>query len=102
MLRCLIGDLVAAATVVAAADPPERSRLAQGLIEQADAAHRFAKRLGRAHPDWGNGSLMSRALLVPQQKSSPQDSEDFLWSLAMVAGLVAKRKMQPALNSSVI
>ena len=98
----MIGDLVAAATVVATADRPVRSRLAQDLIEQADAAHRFAKRRGRAHPDWGNGSLMSRALLVPQHNSPAQDSEDFLWSLALVAGLLAKRKRASEPNSSLI
>ena len=59
MRRVLIGDLLAAAAVIgAAADPAQTSR---SLIAEADAAHRYAKRFGRPHPEWGNGSLMARA-----------------------------------------
>ncbi|WP_282157775.1 hypothetical protein [Shimia thalassica] len=31
------------------------------MIEQSHAAHRFFKRFGRAHPLWGDGSLMALA-----------------------------------------
>ncbi len=35
------------------------------LLAEADAAHRYAKRHGRPHPMWGNGSLMARAMADP-------------------------------------
>jgi hypothetical protein len=61
MRRVLIGDLVAAVQVLAAADRSQRAALAQGLIAEADAAHRYMKRYGRAHPQWGIGTLEARA-----------------------------------------
>ena len=61
MRRVLMGDLVAAAQVLAAADRHERSVRAKGLIAEADAAHRYMKRYGRAHPQWGIGTLEARA-----------------------------------------
>jgi hypothetical protein len=61
MRRVLMGDLVATAQVLAAADRHERSVRAKGLIAEADAAHRYMKRYGRAHPQWGIGTLEARA-----------------------------------------
>jgi hypothetical protein len=92
MRRCLAGDILAAARVVAAADPARRKPLAQSLIAEADAAHRYAKRKGRAHPLWGNGSLMSRVLLLPPRPQINQQSADFLTALALIAQLLAQRK----------
>ena len=65
MRRCLIGDLLAAASVIAAADPALMQISGARLIAEADAAHRYAKRHGRPHPRWGNGSLMARAMAEP-------------------------------------
>lgn len=68
MRRILIGDLLAAAAVIrAAADPAEAT---QTLITEADAAHRYAKRFGRPHPVWGNGSLMARAWVASATQPS--------------------------------
>jgi hypothetical protein len=61
MRRVLMGDLVAAAQLLAAADAPLRAALAQRLIAEADAAHRYMKRYGRSHPQWGIGTLEARA-----------------------------------------
>ena len=65
MRRCLIGDILAAASVIPAADLPHMQISGARLIAQADAAHRYAKRHGRPHPTWGNGSLMARAMAEP-------------------------------------
>jgi hypothetical protein len=92
MRRCLAGDLIAAASAIAAADPATREALAQSLILQADAAHRYAKRLGRAHPLWGNGSLMSRALLLPPAAPVDRQSSAYLRALSLIAQLLAQRK----------
>ncbi|MGV8951955.1 MAG: hypothetical protein ACOH2M_12690 [Cypionkella sp.] len=100
MRRCLWGDLLAAADVVAVSDPLQRRQIAQVLLDQADAAHRYAKRFGRAHPLWGNGSLMSRALLVPHVHRPDQAAGDFA-AIAVVANLLAQRKTQHGAKSSV-
>ncbi|WP_417721222.1 hypothetical protein [Salipiger sp.] len=59
------GDLVAAARALLAAAPGARWRLARDLVARADAADRFLDRHGRVHPEWGNGTLMAAALVLP-------------------------------------
>lgn len=62
MRPVLIGDVLAAARVLR--DLPEEARgveLAR-LLAEADLADRIRKRTGRAHPRYGNGSLMAAAL----------------------------------------
>jgi hypothetical protein len=92
MRRCLAGDLLSAAEAIAAAAPGAQDPLARRLIQQADAAHRYAKRFGRAHPHWGNGSLMSRALLMSPHPATDRQSPAFLEALALIATLLAQRK----------
>ena len=95
MRRCLPGDLFEAASLLAASsDPPA---LITRLLDQADAAHRYAKRFGRAHPAWGNGSLMARALAETGPRHPTPHSAGFLQALALVATQLANRKcrLQP-------
>ena len=82
---------MAAAALVAAAAPDERSGLIRQLLDQADAAHRYAKRFGRPHPIWGNGSLMASALAFGTGAAN-HGSEAFLSSLAALAAELAARK----------
>jgi hypothetical protein len=93
MRRCLIGDLIEAAAVVAALDSADKSACCQRLISQADAAHRYAKRYGRAHPTWGNGSLMARALMERPLKIWPHSSAPFLQALSLITQSLAARKL---------
>ena len=60
MRKCLLGDIITAAAVLG----PNSPLSAVEMIHQAHAAHKYAKRLGRPHPLWGNGSLMARALAI--------------------------------------
>lgn len=90
MRRCLPGDLFEAAALLAAS--PEPATLINRLLDQADAAHRYAKRFGRAHPAWGNGSLMARALAEAGPRHKTQYSSGFLSALAIVAAQLANRK----------
>lgn len=91
MKRCLPGDLLAAAALVAAAAPGQRLGMIGQLLDQADAAHRYAKRFGRPHPIWGNGSLMARAR-AGGPRAANLGSEEFLSSLAALAAELAARK----------
>ncbi|MEO5615888.1 MAG: hypothetical protein ABIR04_13330 [Cypionkella sp.] len=90
MRRCLPGDLFEAASLLAASSDP--AVLINRLLDQADAAHRYSKRFGRAHPQWGNGSLMARALAEPGPRHNPLHSTGFLSALALVSGQLASRK----------
>ena len=60
------GDLDCAVAVVMAQPPHVRAEVAARLLAQADLADRYRKRLGRAHPLYGTGSLMSAALGWPE------------------------------------
>ena len=62
MRRVLIGDLMAGAAALRDAPAPYRAT-ALRLIEESHAAHAYGKRFGRPHQNWGNGSLMGRALM---------------------------------------
>ncbi len=90
MRRCLPGDLFEAAALLAASTDP--ATLIHRIVDQADAAHRYAKRFGRAHPLWGNGSLMARALAEAAPRHRAAHSAHFLSALAMVAAHLANRK----------
>lgn len=92
MRRCLAGDLISAAACVAAADPAMWGILARRLLTEADAAHRYAKRFGRAHPDWGNGSLMARANLLGTPKPIVVNSAGFMAAMSLVSSLIADQK----------
>lgn len=65
MRPLLPGDLDCAVAVVMGQPPAARAGVAAELLAQADLADRFRKRLGRAHPVFGTGSLMSAALCWP-------------------------------------
>ena len=59
MRRVLVGDVLALAAVMHRHPDPA---LAARLLAEAHAAHRYFRRFGRPHPQWGNGSLMGRTL----------------------------------------
>lgn len=66
MRPILPGDLDCAVAVVMAQPPATRAAVAARMLEQADLADRYRKKLGRAHPVYGTGSLMSAALCWPE------------------------------------
>lgn len=68
MRTTLLGDVVAAARVLLHISPLEHSDAIDRLLSEAHTAHLYAKRLGRPHPLWGNGSLMGRAGKLPQMR----------------------------------
>lgn len=91
MRTCLIGDLIEAAHAIARLPADQRAAFAQSLVTQADAAHRYAKRFARAHPVWGNGSLMARALIERPDQAPGQRDQAFFAALAVLANLLADR-----------
>ncbi|MDJ0821451.1 MAG: hypothetical protein QNJ09_06525 [Paracoccaceae bacterium] len=55
------GDLTLAARYLLTVPLGARWRAARDLMARADAADRYRRRFGRAHPDWGNGTLRAAA-----------------------------------------
>ena len=92
MRRILIGDLLAAASVIGAAADP--CRTTQTLITQADAAHRYTKRFGRPHPLWGNGSLMARAMAEPRVVAANLSAPATLEALARLCHALRASRLQ--------
>ena len=99
MHKCLLGDLTEAAAWLAARPSDQRAHLAKQLITQADYAHRYAKRFGRAHQIWGNGSLMARALAEPGPRHYTPGAPGFLHALAVLSATLAARKSAHRLAS---
>jgi len=86
-----LGDLAAAAWALAAVAPARRPGLMARILAQAEAADRFRARAGRAHPRFGNGSLMAAALAHPQAPRAPGDP-DGLAILALALGAVLEHQ----------
>lgn len=71
------GDVVAAASLLRIRPRETWDATIDRLLDQAHAADAYRKRLGRIHPRWGNGSLMSAVLcettVWPEQRLSDTD-----------------------------
>ncbi|NNE53829.1 MAG: hypothetical protein HKN30_15670 [Sulfitobacter sp.] len=65
MRPVLISDLRAVMRVLVAAIPEDRARLCRRIVREAELADRYTRRLGRVHPQWGNGTLMAAAARFP-------------------------------------
>ena len=61
MRPVLHGDISNAARALLNVPGALRGPLCEKMIHEAQAADDFARREGRLHPLWGNGSLMSAA-----------------------------------------
>ena len=92
MRRVLIGDLMAAAAVLPSAPRGQRAQLAQKIVTEADAAHRYFKRFGRPHLLWGDGSLLTRALASPRRIAPDLADSDFLHLFALMTLALAHHK----------
>jgi hypothetical protein len=82
MRPVLIGDVIAVARVLFVLGETEWSGCVDRLLWQAMVADRYRKRLGKPHPAWGNGSLMSAAGAEPKVRAEPFLS-DLRWLRAL-------------------
>lgn len=88
------GDLTALARHLMTLAAPDRPAACAQLIAQADAADRFRKRLGRAHATWGNGTLMARAMALPQRPEPRLQDADFAACLILALTALSQRHRQ--------
>lgn len=84
MRLVLHGDLVAAARYLLPLPHRVRRDACRRLIEQAHAAHGFARRTGRCHPIWGDGSLISAATRTRLAAEPSLRDSDYCTCLEMV------------------
>lgn len=59
MRPVLLSDLTAVARALLRAPYAERQVLCARIIFEAEMADRFARRLRKPHPQWGNGTLIA-------------------------------------------
>lgn len=71
MRPILPGCLDRAVAALLAARPGARPALAARIVAEARAADAWRRRMGRAHPLWGDGSLMAAALRHPSRPLPP-------------------------------
>ena len=90
MRRITMADLAAVAQFLARRPASDRPALLDRLISQAQAADCYSRRLRRPHPDWGDGSLLSRAMVDPCPAVAEND--DYWDSFSLVAAAIAARK----------
>jgi predicted nicotinamide N-methyase len=91
MRRVLIGDLLAAADLLARLPAPQRRARIDRLLDEAHAAHRYMRRFGRPHPRWGCGGLLARVLAEGAGTGHGGDITDFAALAEVAAALAAFR-----------
>lgn len=93
MRPVLHGDLTNAARHLLALPASARPAACARLIAQADAADRYRKRFGRAHPHWGNGTLMAAARRLPLPTEPPLHDTDYANCLILVLTALIGRQI---------
>lgn len=84
MRPVLHGDVIAAAQAVLCLPEAARAGALRVMMSRAAAADAYRKRLGRAHPLWGNGSLMALARRGPLPPAPALSDNEFCRCLALV------------------
>lgn len=84
MRALLHGDVVAAARAIYAMPGYERRQAVRRLLNEAEWADRHRADTGRAHPFWGDGSLMAAALAAPVPNEPPLWDDDYCDCLCIV------------------
>ncbi|MCB2116553.1 MAG: hypothetical protein KDE00_09710 [Rhodobacteraceae bacterium] len=88
------GDVVAVARRLLDLPVAGHKAAVAAFLDRAEAADRFRKRHGRAHPFWGNGSLMAVALSGAPPRGEPHLSDPvYLQAIAtVIEGILDRRK----------
>ncbi|MGC9420101.1 MAG: hypothetical protein ACP5EN_14150 [Rhodovulum sp.] len=66
------------------------------MFAKVEAADAYRKRFHRAHPDWGNGSLMALAHREELPPEPPLDDPDYCRCLALVFSALAEWRAEQA------
>ena len=85
------GDMSAAGCALLSVAPAARAELLNRMLTEAEAADAYRRDTGRVHPLWGNGSLMSVAMVRPRRREPFLDDPDYAACLAMIFDAVIDR-----------
>ena len=91
MRRAHLTDLNIATRVLMAVPMENYQNLAEKLTQNADAADKYRKKTGRAHPIWGVGSLVDAC--IGQIQAPPQTGCDANY-LACLSTVMAVLRMK--------
>lgn len=72
------GDLVMAARYLLDVPPQARARAIAGLLARTHAADRYARRFGKVHPEWGDGTLRSASMRRGLPPEPPLRDREYL------------------------
>lgn len=84
-----LADIEAAARVLMAVPVVERAGTMASLLQAADIADRYRKRLRRPHPHFGTGTLMSAAAKHAAAPRPARLTPDALQAFATVVAVLA-------------
>ncbi|MEM9968324.1 MAG: hypothetical protein AAF755_09510 [Pseudomonadota bacterium] len=94
MRPVLYSDVSAAARVLTALPEPARRKTCVQMIEQADIADRYVRRMARLHPMWGNGTLAAVARLHSLGPEHSFDDPAFSQCFALVLHSLRARRAE--------
>lgn len=101
MRPVLPGDVAAAGCALLHMPARKRSGAMLEMLHRAEAADRYRRALGRAHPSWGDGSLASVALSLPRVPEPFLDDPDYVDCMMTVfAALKARHARRQRRNAA--
>ncbi|MEO0936996.1 MAG: hypothetical protein AAFY38_02455 [Pseudomonadota bacterium] len=89
-------DIRDAARVLLAAPAPARDALCRRLLEEADWADAYTRRLGRTHAFWGDGTLSSAARKRVRAREPRLNDLEYCTCLETVLRTILDRKLSRA------
>lgn len=103
MRPVLPGDVAAAGCALLRLPARQRPGAMLEMLHRAEAADRYRRALGRAHPSWGDGSLASVALSLPCLPEPFLDDPDYVDCMMTVFAALkarhARRQRVSAVNT---
>jgi hypothetical protein len=95
MRPVLHGDISNAARALLSVPEGLRAALCERMIFESEAADSYVSRVGRLHPQWGNGSLMSAARKRILADEPTFDDVDYCACFEMVLRRLIERRASP-------
>lgn len=95
MRTALYSDVAGAARVLLGAPPRMRPGLCRDMILQAETADRFVRRLGKLHPEWGNGTLLDAARRRAMMAERSFDDAEYCACFILVLTALGRRPRHP-------
>lgn len=88
MRQVFHSDVTAAARAMLQVPRAGREALCRRMIQEADCADRYTRRMGRPHRDMGNGTLLAAARMRPLADEPHLGDEEYCRCLEMVFRLL--------------